>query len=127
MKTQNQIKVEIYNALMGSTAITNIVGDRVNWINKPDIADTFPLITFQLISVTGNYTLGNTFLSSEDYMIQITPYADHGDMLKMDTLVQAIKNVMHTLKWRMKPASGEFFDDTVKKILSPTRWEDFNV
>ena len=130
MKTQLQIRTEVYNALTNSTDITDIVGNRINWVNRPTVEvpeDSYPLIVYQFISMGGSYTLGDTFLSSEDFMLQTTVYGDPDDITEFDNLVQAVKNAMNGIKWRNVTSSGEITDDTINKVLMPLRWEDFNV
>lgn len=127
MKTQLEIRTEVYNVLTNSTEITDIVGNRIYWVNRPTVEDLYPLIVYQFISMGGSYTLGNTFLSSEDFMIQTTIYDDPDDITEFDNLVQAVKNAMNGIKWRNVTSSGEITDDTINKVLMPLRWEDFNV
>ena len=127
MKTQLEIRTEVYNALTNSTDITDIVGNRIYWVSRPTVEDLYPLIVYQFISMGGSYTLGNTFLSSEDFMIQTTIYDDPNNVTQFDNLVKAVKNAMNCIKWRNITSSCEITEYTINKVLMPLRWEDFNV
>lgn len=128
MLTQNQIKTQIYNALNNDVALTALVANRIYWIAKPTITDTFPLVIYKIIDTSGNYAFGDKQSISEEYTVQIDVYTSSSDVLTMDSIIDRVKTVMQTQCFRLIASPGIFIADGLDNIVvRPQRWDWINV
>ena len=127
MQTQGQMKAAVYNAVIGNATINGIISGRMQWLLKPTIAQTFPLMTYQMLDTSGSYVNNSSIqLSHEKVDMQIDIYTANGDIIKADTLHDALKVVMNGLGY-MQIAGGEFIDSDLQKVVRSTRWSVWNV
>lgn len=127
METQGQIRARIYNALLADTALATIISDRLYWVGKPTITDTFPLLNYSILDTSGGYVFGQNSANSEDYSIQIDVYTEPSDVTNMDAIIARIKAVMTTQCFREASSPIEFLESDINKIVRPMRWEAINV
>ena len=127
MQTQGQMKAAVYNAVISNATINAIISGRMQWLLKPTIAQTFPLMTYQRLDTSGSYVNNSSIqLSHEKVDMQIDIYTANGDIIKADTLHDALKVVMNGLGY-MQIAGGEFIDSDLQKVVRSTRWSGWNV
>lgn len=124
MLTQTQIRTEVYNAL-NVTAINAIVGTRIYWINRITVDNTFPLITYSLINLSGDYAFG-IVPSAEDVTVQVDLYVSPEEITQMDSLAQLVKTSMEAIDYRQTTTSGEYFDAETNKNIVAIRFERVN-
>lgn len=122
MKTQAQLRAELYNALKDDTTLP----DEIFWIGKPTATDTFPCIIYSILNTVGGYAFQDG-LVSEDFTVQLDVYTDVGADANMDTIVNRLNTVMESIHYRNIGGSIEFMDADINKIVRPTRWEKINV
>ena len=122
MKTQAQLRTELYSALYANTTLPN----NIYWIGKPTITSTFPCIIYTFLDDIGGYAFSDG-LVSEDVTVQLDVYVDLGDQANMDIIVNELKSVMYTIGYRNIGQSVEFLEADIQKIMRPTRWEKWNV
>lgn len=129
MLTQGQLKDLVLDALAADTALTALVGQRIDWIGNTTEADIFPKIEYTVFDTDGSYAFGDSKLEavSEDYTFQLNIYADPNSSAVMDDIVERVKAVMVDLCFRNSLSPGEFLDDDINKVVRPMRWEYINV
>lgn len=129
MLTQGGIKDLVLVALAADTALTALVGTRIDWLARPVVENTFPRIVYTVFDTSGNYSFGNSALvtSSEDYTFQLDVYSDPNDSVVMDDIITRIKAVMVNLCFRNTSSPGEFLEEDINKIVRSTRWDYINV
>jgi len=118
MKTETQLRAEVYNA------ITSIA--TVSWLSKPTTSDAFPLMTYQLLSSSSEYSFG-VVRSAEDRAFQIDLYVAPDDIVNGDNKLDAIKTAMENIDYRQSGSTAEFLDTDLNKVIKVTRWERYNV
>ena len=122
MKTQAQLRTELYSALYNDTTLPN----EIFWIGKPTITSTFPCIIYTFLDDIGGYAFGDG-LVTEDITVQLDVYVDVSDKTNMDIIIQKLKSVMYGIGYRNIGMPIEFLEADIDKILRPTRWEKYNV
>ena len=122
MKTQAQLRTELYNALYNDTVITN----NIFWIGRPTASSSFPCIIYSFLDTTGAYAF-TEWLTSEKVIIQLDVYTGTKDKTSMDTTINRLNTIMGGLGYRNIGAVAEFFLEDIRKIVRPTRWEKWNV
>ena len=127
MHTQAQLRATVYNALIGDTALTDIIGDRLYTIAKPTISEAFPLITYSFFDTSAEYAFGGSSARSEDIIFQINAYTDPGKISQMDAIIERIKAVMTGINYRNISSPITFLEEDIDKIVRPVRWEIINV
>jgi hypothetical protein len=125
MYTQSQLRAEIYNALIADSTLP----DRIYWIARPTINNTFPLLIYSILDVDTGYFFndGNIERGSEAFVVQIDLYVSTTDVTSMDSHIEAIKTVMEGLNYRKIDSGMEFYETDIDKLVRPTRWERYNV
>jgi hypothetical protein len=123
MKTTSQLRAEFYNAIVGNTAISDIISTRLYWIGKLTVSDTFPLITYAKYDVSGEYSYGFN-QESEDVIFETRIYTDN--ISEMDILAQELKETLLTIGYRNINSPAEFTDTDINKNVSIIRWEKLN-
>lgn len=79
-------------ALVGSTALTNIVGQRIR-VDQADEKDEFPYIVFRRVNVRRDYGLDNTLLSrADDFEIECW----HEKRLSADDMANLVVQALTT-------------------------------
>lgn len=105
--------------------MTNL--EAFTWIDKPTVADTFPLATFQILDTPGSYVMGGCVVRDyENVDIQITIYADYSDYTKFDAITNRMKIIMESLGY-MIMAGSELTDTDLNKVVKPLRGKMLNV
>lgn len=127
MKTEAQIKAEIFTAITTDSAIIANMGTRFQWMLKPTVTETFPMATFQILDTVGSYVLnGCVNRNNEKVDVQITLYSDYSEYPKMDTIANDMKRVMESLGY-MLTTSPEFIEESINKVARTMRWTVQNV
>jgi hypothetical protein len=121
-----QVKILIYNAITGDSAIAGIIGTRLLWHLNPNIA-TYPLMTYQIIDSVAGYSFQPTVASSEQVDFQIDIYVDHKDMSKLSTLTDRIRAVLVPLNFQSIGGQAEGVDEGTNKVIRSMRWRYLNV
>ena len=121
MRTQSQLKAEIYNTLLNDTILTN----DIYWLGRPTVSNAFPLITYSSIDSYAQYSFEAR--ASEVVQFQLDLYVDTSAMAVMDAQYEQIKIVMEGLDYRLMSSPAEFLETTLNKIIRVTRWEIINV
>ena len=129
MKTIKQVRAEFYNALISDTDLTDLVDDRIYWLNRPTVKNTFPMITYQYFDTVGEYTLGGTGVnrSVDDITFQTNIYVDKSDIDAMHDIMECLKTVLNGIGYRNINSPITFFEVDIDKNVKPMRWEGFNV
>lgn len=124
MKTQNQLRAEIYNALYANSTLPN----DIYWIARPTVINS-PIIVYNVLDTTGAYVYGSGAIvrSSEDFTVQVDIYVSPEEVNLMDSYMEAVKTVMETINYRNLGSPVEFFETDINKVVRPTRWERLNV
>jgi len=122
MKTQAQIKAEIYNALYADTTLPN----NIYWTSQAKLI-SFPCLVYELIAGGADYVFNTGVRNSENIAIQIDIYTDAGQMASMDTIKNQLHTVMEGLYYQNIDNGQEFGDEETGKVVRPTRWVKVNV
>lgn len=118
MKTETQLRAELYNAL--SSICT------VGWLSKPSLTSSFPYVVHKLLDSNSEYSFG-VVRSAEDRAFQIDLYVDPGKIVDGDNKLDAVKTAMENIDYRQVGSNAEFVDNELNKIIKVTRWERYNV
>ena len=124
MNTVKQLRTEFYDAI--TTGLVGLVSDRVYWINRVTVENTFPLITYQYFETSGEYTMGVTRVA-DDVIFQTDIYVDPQAINTMDDIVELMKTTLNAIGYRNINSPIEFFDTDTSKVIRPMRWERYNV
>lgn len=122
MKTQAQLRTELYNALYNDTDITN----NIFWLGKPTSTSSFPCVIYSFMSNIGNYAFQG-WLTSEEIIIQLDVYTEPSDKTNMDLTINKLNSIMQSINYRNVGMSAEIFLEDIQKIVRSTRWEKYNV
>ena len=124
MKTDLQLKAEIYTALTTDATLTGLISNRVYWFNPQ--GQDFPMIAYSLLDVTAEYVLGGCMILSHEYVdFQIDVYALFGQMTQLSQIVDRVKVLMMGKGYMMLPGNPELLEsDRVQRIM---RWRCINV
>lgn len=128
MKTVNQVKAEVYNAILANSTITGIMGVRLYWLSTITSSYAFPLMVYKFFDTVGSYSFDPVGVKHEadKNTFQIDIYTDPTEMGQMDTLYEALKTTMNAIGYRNINAPIEFIEATINKVIRPTRWEKHN-
>lgn len=118
MKTETQLRAEVYNVL--SPVCTT------GWLSKPTLNSSFPYIVYKLLDSSSDYSFGIT-RSAEERAFQIDLYVNPSAISDSDNKLDSIKTAMEGIKYRQVGSGAEFLDSELNKIIKVTRWERFNV
>lgn len=128
MKTTTQLTTEFYNALTSDVDLQNLINDRLYWISRVTIDNTFPLVTYQYIDAVGAYIMNDAvFASHDEVTVQFNVYVDPQDVSTMFEICDKIVSVMEGLKWRKLTTPPTFLEDNINKNVRPIRFEVLNV
>lgn len=116
--TETQLRAEVYNAL-------NAIVDTY-WLSRPTNDQAFPLIVYQKLDISTNYSFGIT-RQAENHVFQIDYYELPSEVVRADNNFDLIKTAMESLDYRLIGSQAEFVDDTLNKIVKVSRWERYNV
>ena len=117
MKTETQLRAEIYNAL--SPIVT------LFWLGKPTKAN-FPYAVYQKIDNSGSYSFGIE-RSAELVVFQVDLYTEPSEIVAADNLYDSIKTAMESIVYRLTGGTPEFLEEKINKVIKVIRWERFNV
>lgn len=118
MKTETQLRAEIYSALSGIITLS--------WLSRPTKDQTFPLAIYKCLDTSNEYSFGIN-REAEERIFQIDLYISPSEVVLADTLTDSIKTAMEGLKYRMTGSQAEFLDSELNKVIKVSRWERFNV
>ena len=129
MKTLKQVRAEFYNALTNDTDLTALVGNRVYWLNRPTVENTFPMITYQYFDTVGEYTFNPTGVNraADDIIFQTNIYVNVDDIDGMHDIMERLKVILNGLGYMNINSPITFFEEDINKNVKPMRWESFNV
>ena len=122
MKTQSEIKTEIFSALYDNT----IAGKNVKWLAKP-ASPVYPLLVYSLIGDSKDYEFQNNNSTSKTILLQVDIYVDSQEIQKMDTLVEEVNTAIENICFRAINGGPEFLDTDSNKIVRSLRWEKIYV
>lgn len=127
MLTQNEFRAKVYNALNNDVTLTSLVDDRIYWIQKPTIANTFPLIVYKIVDTVDSYSFGQK-VQSEEYTVQLDIYTSSSDVVTMDSICDGIQDVLVSECMRRINSNVEFSPEELQtKVVRPQRWVYLNV
>ena len=121
MKTETELRTEVFNALDGNVNIPAVF-----WKANPPSNATYPSVWYSRLETIGDYVF-TTHLNSETIQFQVDVRTDPNDITNMDLLVQEVKDTMHTLNYFNINSPNELFDSEINKNVRVTRWEIQNV
>jgi len=124
VKTVKELRAEFYDAI--KAGLLPLVSDRIYRINKVTISNNFPLITYQYMETSGEYTMGVTRVA-DDVIFQTDIYVDPQEIDKMDDIVELMKTTLNAIGYRNTNSPIEFFDAEISENIRPMRWERYNV
>jgi hypothetical protein len=116
MKTETQLKAEVYSALNAKV--------NTYWINKP-IKATAPYAVYSLVNAESSYSF-DVVRSAELPVFQIDLYCNSDDETASSNKYDEVKTAMETLKYQ-RVGSVEEFDSAQGKVIIVSRWERYNV
>lgn len=129
MNTIGQVRSEFYNAILADTNITNLISDRLYWINRITVENDFPLVTYQYFDTSGEYSFDDTGVNrvADNIVFQTNIYVSPQNISDMDTLVENLKTALNAIGYRNINAPIEFLDSEIQMNVRPMRWEKWNV
>lgn len=102
-------------ALLGNTALTALVGDRVSWLDRPQGA-ALPAVTLQIAAGPRSYTMSGP-VGLIPYVIQVDVWA--GTYKSMKQVSRALIGALHTLKTAPLQAFIDSEDETSERQDGP--------
>lgn len=115
MKTESQLKTEVY------TAISSIAA---TYWSQSIKNKSLPFINYYLIDNLGEYSMGIT-REAESTIFQIDLYYSPKKQLSLDTAVELLKIAMENIGYRLTNAP-EFQNLELNAVVRTTRWERYN-
>jgi uncharacterized protein (DUF1015 family) len=124
MKTDIQIKADLYTAITSNTTITNLVSNRVYWFNQQQ--NDYPMISYSMLDIASEYVLGGCVILSNEYIdVQVDVWGKFKDMQAVSTIVDQLKISLNAIGFMMIPGNTEVLDgDVIQRV---TRWRYLNV
>ena len=126
MKTEAQLRAEVYSELLANTDLTDVIGNRLYWISRPTLENDFPLVTYSRLDGPSTYAFNHS-VQSEAISFQFDIYVDTGKAEDMDSIVEAIKDSMENICYRLISTSPIFPETDINKNVKALRWERLNV
>jgi len=129
MKTIAEIRTEFYDTILADVNIINVIGDRLYWINRITVENTFPLITYQYFDTSGEYSFDPTGVNrvADDIIFQTNIYVSPQNIDVMDALVERLKVSLNAIGYRNINSPIEFLEVDINANVRPMRWERYNV
>lgn len=123
MKTDAQLKAEIYTAITTDTQLNTLIGGRLFWFSQKK--NTCPYMVYSVLDSNASYVLGGCVIMSHEFIdIQIDTMVKFGDIQLLSDIIGRLKVVMSSIGWMMIQGNNEILEDDV--ITKFTRWRLIN-